>query len=311
MDISDSTFFVTGATGRLGIETVNRLENLGAKVFPIVLKSGNKKPKRIKWVANSSPLLVNENNLNLLPAPDYVLNFHWKTNRKLSFAKQLKFDLHHSLFNSIYFWEWLVNKKIKKFINVSSIKIFSYLNEDPINSLSSSKPLTPYGIAKEFSELFFNQLYNSSFEVVNIRLSSVASVGEHPSHLVSQIFHSLFENKAIKINTGHKSNLLYIEEAVDLIIAAALYGSESKYNFGGEDYLNEEIVEKFEKISNKKINAEFKNYYPEIRNSRFIFDNNKFDQKFIRKFTLEKLLKKYISVFTNTSLNKKSSVTSK
>ena len=304
MDISDRTFFVTGATGRLGIETVNRLENLGAKVFPVVLKWGNKKPKRINWQAKSSPLVIKENNLFLLPTPDYVINFHWKTNRKLSFAKQLNFELHHSLFTNIYFWEWLVDKQIKKFINISSIKIFSDLNEDPITSLSCSKPLTPYGIAKELSELFFDQLYNSSCEVVNIRLSSIASVGEHPSQLVS-----LFENKKIKINAGHKSNLLYVEEAVDLIIAAALFGKESKYNFGGKDYLNEEIVKKFEEISNKKINAEFENFYPKIRNSRFKFDNNKFNQKFIRKFTLEKLLKKYISVSTTTFVNKNSSVT--
>ena len=294
MDLSKKSFIITGATGRLGCETVKRLEELGAEVYPVVLKNGYQKPKRVKWEAKSNPIFINnKNSLSSVPIPNYVINFHWKADRSLSFSQQLKYELHNSIFCNFFFWEWLSGKKITKFINISSVKLFSYLNENPVISTSSPKPISPYGIAKELSESYFTQLYKS-FGVINVRLSSVTSNGEHPSHLVNQIYQSAFFNKKIVVNKGHKSNLLHIHEAVDLIIAVALFGNKLFYNLGGKGYLNENIVKKFEKISNKKINADFINLIPDTNDRIFKFDNNKFHQNFIRRLTIEELLKNYI-----------------
>jgi dTDP-4-dehydrorhamnose reductase len=205
----------------------------------------------------------------------------------------LNFDIKYSLFENIFFWEWLSDKKIKKFINVSSVKIFNPYNNEIISALSFQNPISPYGMAKTLSESYFTNLFDPT-KVMNVRLSSVAAVGEHPSHLISQLYQSAFLNKKIKIYTGIKSYVMYIQEAIDLIIACALYGKEEKYNLGGKGYFNECIVSKFEKISNKKTITEFINVLPTLPEIKYKFDNNKFPQKFIRRFSLEKLLTDYI-----------------
>ncbi|MCK4829739.1 hypothetical protein KA005_79175, partial [bacterium] len=76
--LSGKTFFISGSTGRLGCATVHRLEKLGAIVVPLVFGSFPLKPKRVNWTARSYPIKVNNpNDLNKLPKPDYVINFHW------------------------------------------------------------------------------------------------------------------------------------------------------------------------------------------------------------------------------------------
>ena len=76
--LSGKTFLITGATGRLGRDTVMRLETLGATVLPLVLHGYPHKPKRVEWLAKSEPIIVSRaEDLNDLDVPDYVINFHW------------------------------------------------------------------------------------------------------------------------------------------------------------------------------------------------------------------------------------------
>ena len=63
-------FLVTGASGRLGCETVARLEDLGAEVLPVVFPGYPKEPRRVKWPARSNPIFIEKNkDLNDIVAP--------------------------------------------------------------------------------------------------------------------------------------------------------------------------------------------------------------------------------------------------
>ena len=196
-------FLITGSTGRLGKEICQRLEELNATVIPIILRGYPEQPKRVEWSSSVKPIRIYEKeDLNKLEVPDYVINFHWQVDRTKSFTEQLLYEINSNLTLHEFFWEWLKSKKPKKFINISTIKIFSELNENPVASSTVPKPLTPYGIAKVTAENYFNSLFHkSTTRVVNLRLGSVAAFGEVPTQLLTQLFNSAFNNKKIKGNS--------------------------------------------------------------------------------------------------------------
>lgn len=292
MILSNLTFLIIGATGRLGAEICARLEDLGAKIIPIVLSNFDLKPKRIPWMAKTKTVKISsEFDLDNLEIPDYVINLHWCVKRTLTFTEQLNYELYNSIFIHEFFWTWLKDKNLKKFINISSIKIFSHLNKSLVKSLSFPKPASAYGLTKLFSEKYFDLLFSSShFNVLNIRLSSITSIGEHPSQLMSQLYMSGFHNKRVKININHFTNLLYIKEAIDLIISASLKFDKAKILIGGERYENREISERFEYISNKKVIADYVNLSPGIIDPAFKFENDVIMQDFVRKYSLDEMI---------------------
>ena len=102
------TFLVTGATGRLGSALVVRLEELGATVLPIVCEGYPDKPKRVRWVAKSEPIIIrNEADLKRLPASSYVINLHWQVDRRLPFSDQLLYELGTNIHHLAFLWDSL------------------------------------------------------------------------------------------------------------------------------------------------------------------------------------------------------------
>ena len=249
---------ITGATGRLGSETAARLEDLGAEVLPVVLRGYPREPKRVQWTAASKPIVVaGAGDLKNIKAPDYVINFHWLVNRSLSFTGQLQYELEWALHRISFFWDWLRGMSFERLVNVSSIKVFGHLNSNPIFADTEPRPASPYGLAKLAAERFFdNWFFQSNATVIHLRLCSVASYGEYPSHILTRLFTSCYENKRIKINTGHTMHLLHIDEAVDLIINAAMQSHKTTYLLTSPSILIDDVAAKFEKISGRKLNAE-------------------------------------------------------
>jgi len=294
--LSGKVFLITGSTGRLGCETVARLEDLGAKVLPIVLTGYHRTPGRVKWAAKTSPITVDEaGDLRNIKTPDYVINFHWLVDRSLSFTGQLQYELEWALHRISFFWDWLKEVSFNRLINISSTKVFSHLNNNPISNDTDPRPASPYGLAKLTAERFMDNLFfQSDFPVVHLRLCSVASYGEHQSQLLSQLFKSCYENTPIKINAGHIVNILYIDEAVDLIINAALQSDKSKYLLTTPSMAVDDIASKFEKISGKKINGEYVDLNPGVINPEFESDIKSLSAEWVRHTTVDLLIKKII-----------------
>jgi len=230
-----------------------------------------------------------------LESPDYVINFHWQVNRSKSFTEQLIYEIKSNIYDHTFFWDWLRQSTLEKFINISTIKVFSELNQNPISNSSEPKPLTPYGIAKVTAEKYFDALfYKSSTKVINIRLGSVSSYGEVPSQLLTKLFNSIYNGKKITINKGHLSNILYIDEVIDLIINSALVGDKSTYLLVGEENLNDYISQRFEEIAQRKLNAEYVDLQPGIVDPIFISDLSKLQSTWVRSYSLDSLIEMII-----------------
>jgi len=296
--LSGKTFFITGAVGRIGCATVHRLEELGANVIPLVFGSSPLKPKRVNWTARSYPIKVhNRNDLNKLPKPDYIINFHWNIDRMLPYTDQLVYEIDNNIHRVAFMWDWLLDKAIQRFVNISSIKVFSHLNQNPISAETEPRPASPYGIAKVAAERFFDAYFqNYSFLATHLRLCSVMSFGEHPSHLMSQLYTSAFKNKRITINTGHTTYIIYIDEVVDLIINAALIAEKKRYIITTSGITTDQVASTFEQISGHRINAEYKDLEPGKTNPIFVSDIEKLESEWIRYTSLESAIKKIIEL---------------
>lgn len=230
-----------------------------------------------------------------LGIPDYVINFHWQVDRSKSFTEQLLYEVNSNISLHEFFWEWLKEKQPKKFINISTIKIFSELNQSPVSSSAIPIPLTPYGIAKITAENYFRAFfYKSLTKVVNLRLGSISAFGEVPTQLLTQLFNSAFNNKKITVNKGHFSNILYIDEAIDLIINSALIADIEDFLVIGEAHLNEHISRRFEEISQKKLNAEQIDLNPGVADPSYITDREKLRSDWTRFYSLDSMIESII-----------------
>jgi nucleoside-diphosphate-sugar epimerase len=303
--LGGKTFLITGATGRLGCETAARLEELGADVLPVVLNGYPQKPKRVQWFAKKKPIIIEAAaDLRAIKAPDYVINFHWLVDRTLSFTDQLRFELDYGLQRISYFWDWLKKISCHRLANISSIKVYSQLNSNPISVATDPRPLTPYGLAKLTAERFLDAyFYPSKIPATHLRLCTVASCGEHPSQMLSQFFRSAFGNKAIKVNCGHTVSLLYIDEAVDIIINAALQADRSTYILAAPSMAVDHIARLFEDISGKKLNAEYVDLRPETTDPAFQSDIPLLHASWVRRTSLDSMIKKIIEQYLAGPVN--------
>ncbi len=259
MFLTGRTFLITGATGRLGSETVCRLEELGAHVLPLVLEGYPTEPKQGGWKARSAPIPVfRPDELERVPTPDFVIHYHWRVERSLSFMKQFAYEIDLNLNRLEFFWDWMRRKAIERLINISSIKVFSHLNENPISAAAEPRPVTPYGMAKLAAERFLDAYFaDSSFPIAHLRLCTVSSAGEHPSTLLSRLCESARSQRRIHINRGNLVHLMDIDEAVDLTINAALNAKKGRYIVATEGVKTEEIASLFDRISKRRVNAEY------------------------------------------------------
>lgn len=272
------------------------MEELGAEVTPVILKGYPDLPKRVDWKSNHKPIkILRQNDLKQLNPPDYVINFHWQVNRSKPFTEQLLYEIESNIYEQSFFWDWLKQSEPDKFINISTIKIFSELNQNPISSSADPNPLSPYGIAKVSAEKYFDAFfYKTKTRVVHLRLGSVSAFGEVPSQLLTQLFNSIFHKKRITVNKGHTSNLLHIDEVVDLIINSALLEAKKNYIVVGKEYLNEYISQRFEEIAKGKMNAEYVDLYPDMVDPIFISDRNKLQSTWTRSYSLDSMIEMII-----------------
>ena len=288
-----SVFWITGATGRLGCEITARLEQLGEQVVPLVFEGYPLQPKRLKWYAQTQPIKANDKeDLEQLPPPDYVIHLHWQVKRDLSFTEQLRYEIEWNIHRLNFLWNVLQQSEIKRIVNLSSIKVFSHLNTNPISNITTPFPASPYGIAKIAAEHFLTSHFPQ--QITHLRLSSVASFGEHPSQLLSQLYASAFHEKKIRLNAPHTTALLYIEEAADLIINAARSGLEYSYILSGKEILNAEIAKNFEQLSKKKLHADFMDLAPNTTDLTFISDIAKLQTTWTRNYNIVETIQAFI-----------------
>lgn len=295
--LSGRTFLITGATGRLGRDLTARLEDLGAEVLPLVLEGYPPVPKNVDWIARTQPILVNSlRDLEDLPFPDHVIHLHWQVDRTRTFAEQVVNELEWNVGRPVFLWDWLKTSGcLKTFVNCSSIRVYSHQNQNPVSAKTIPRPVTPYGVAKLAGETFFTAYFESGVPVTHLRLSSVCSHGEHPTHLISRLVSGSFDGKRIQVNAGHSVNLLHIDEVVDVMIQAAVLGRPGPFLAVAPEQPITEVAKVFEAVSGRTLNAEYVDLSPGMSDTQFQSDLKTFHADWVRQTSIEEGIARILS----------------
>ncbi len=180
-------------------------------------------------------------------------------------------------------------------MNISTIKVFSHRNRNPITADTDPCPMSPYGIAKVTAEKFFEAYFDPvAPHVVHLRLCAVASPGEHPSQLLSQLYVSAYEQRPIRINIGHEVCLIYLDDVVDVIINAMLQADKPRYIVASPGVAMAEIVSVFERMANRQINAVLTDFTPGLPDPIFVSDLERLQSDWTRYTSLPAMIEKMI-----------------
>jgi nucleoside-diphosphate-sugar epimerase len=264
VNLKGVTIAVTGATGRIGCTLVKRMEDLGAIVLPLCFPGYPAAPKRTRWEAQSSPVLIDDARaLESLPSPNAVINLHWRVDRSLSPTGQLSFEVRSNIESLDFLWEWIEKTSVPRLIHASTIRVFSHLNAGTVSSSTEPIPYHSYGIAKYCAEKYLTARFvGSPTRLTHARLCSVASIGEHPTQLLSRLFASAYHGVPIKVNSGHLSHIFHIDEIADLLIALLPLGEEQRPILAPRGIANEDLAHLFERVTGRSLAAEFADWQP-------------------------------------------------
>ena len=314
---------VTGATGRLGTEICRRIEELGADVLPVIFGGYPDRPRRMNWQARTMPTrLMTPDDAEGIPGPDHVINCHWEVDRGLSFAGQLALEIDKNVRAPEFLWDRLARCGLRSFVNISSIRIFGPLSPQPISSTTPPRPDSPYGIAKVAAEGRLEAipgigegLAKKIDEYVRtgrmakyaevmagvpetlLGLLEIQGLGGKTVHLVhDRLGVEDLEGLKIRINRGHQTHLLHIDEAADIILQAAVEGRNGRFNIVAEGIANEAVAGLFARISGRELRAELTDLQPGMPDPVFVPEAAGFAAAWIRRMPIEDAIRKTLGV---------------
>ncbi len=233
---------VTGSRGFIGKQVVKRLKKSEVMIDSI----GS---KRID--------LKNIEEVMKLNTSDVVIHLGGKTMKGLDWNEYFN----NNVLGTLNILEYCIKKKIKKIIFVSSYVYgnpkYSPINEehpiDPHNAYTRSKYL-----AEQLCEFYAK---NSDLNVIVLRPFNIFGKTLPNGFLISNLLKSIETNEKITIvNKDSKRDFLHINDFVDVILKIKDYDFKFEvFNVGsGKSYSFDNVIEKIEKISLRKLNLEYK-----------------------------------------------------
>jgi nucleoside-diphosphate-sugar epimerase len=232
---------VTGSRGFIGKQVVERLKE--SEIITDLIGS-----KRID--------LKNSEEVMRLNTSDVVIHLGGKTMKGLDWNEYFN----NNVLGTLNILEYCIKKKIKKIIFVSSY-VYGNPKYSPINEEHSIDPHNAYTKSKYLAEQLC-EFYakNSDLNVIILRPFNIFGKTLPNGFLISNLLRSIETNEKITIvNKDSKRDFLHIDDFVDLILKIKDYDFKFEvFNVGsGKSYSFNEVIEKIEKITLKKLNLQY------------------------------------------------------
>lgn len=165
--------------------------------------------------------------------------------------------------------------KIRNIVNVSSVAVYSYLNQLPWAEDQNIHPLSFYGISKATTEEladYYN--YEHGLRIKTLRLAQVVGMGEREGFLLMEFVKRAF-NKQILYVYGKgqgRREYIYVKDVVDAIAAVLKYPGEfGVFNVGTDKNIyNYELAEVINDVFDNRNNLKFLSDYPEDKTTRLM-----------------------------------------
>ena len=268
-NFKNSSVLVTGGTGAVGTNLVNKLLDFGAKVIVLDNFSQSKK-SNLNFSKNLTVIKGNITNEKILEKIflkkiDYVFHLAARFANELSVKDPLE-DLHVNIEGTLQVLLYASKQKLKRFVYASSSSLYGN-QKSIITENTIPNPSTPYAVSKLTAEYYcktMHELYKLDYTIV--RLSN--SYGPFdPSgryrNVIPNFFQSALSNKDIVITgTGNETrDFTYVDDTVKgILLAASSKNSKNEiFNLGtGKETTIKKIANIIIDISNSKSKIVFK-----------------------------------------------------
>jgi len=232
---------VTGSKGFIGKQVIEHLKD--NDVIPDSVGS-----KRID--------LKNIEEVMAIKKSDIVVHLGGKTIKNLDWNEYFN----NNVIGTLNILEYCIKKNIKKMIFVSSY-VYGNPKYSPIDENHPISPHNAYTKSKYLGEQLC-EFYakNSNLNVIILRPFNIFGKTLPKGFLISNLVKSIETNKKITIiNKDSKRDFLHIDDLIDVIFKMKDYDCKFEiFNVGsGKSYSFNEIIEKIEKISLKKLNLQY------------------------------------------------------
>lgn len=268
-NFKNASVLVTGGSGAIGINLVNKLLDLDAKVIVLDDFSQSKKTN-LSFSKNLIVIKGNITNKKILEKIfskkiDYVFHLAARFANELSVKDPLE-DLHVNIEGTLQVLLYASKQKLKRFVYASSSSLYGN-QKSVISEKTIPNPSTPYAVSKLTGEYYckvMHELYGLDYTV--IRLSN--SYGPFdPSgkyrNVIPNFFQSALSNKDIVITgTGNETrDFTYVDDTIKgILLAASSRNSKNKiFNLGtGKETSIKKIANIIINICNSKSKIIFK-----------------------------------------------------
>lgn len=206
-------------------------------------------------------------------------SFNW--NNKSKQASKYMADITNIMINC-------KNIKLKKFIYISSCSVFSGNNESIITEKTEPVAINNRDKAILMGEKICNSYFNeANFSINILRVSEIYGTYKDEffeDNICTNICKAISKGNKIAINDNTYHNLIHVDEVIDAIHRIAKKESleSNVYHITSqieEGYLEEELVQILEEITNKKIKIHFKK-------SLINHNNHKYQSQNLKKLRL-------------------------
>jgi len=232
---------VTGSRGFIGRQIIQHL-----KQFDVITDSIDS--KRID--------LKNIEEVMRLNKSDIVVHLGGKTAKGLDWNEYF----YNNVIGTLNILEYCIKKNIKKIIFVSSY-VYGNPKHSPIDEKHPISPHNAYTRSKYLAEQLC-EFYakNSNLSVIILRPFNIFGKTLPKGFLISNLLKSIKTNEKVTIvNKDSKRDFLHVDDLIDVILKMMNFDCKFDiFNIGsGKSYSFNEIIEKIEKISTKKLNLQY------------------------------------------------------
>ncbi len=237
-----NSILVTGSSGFIGRKVLEKLPKLGV----------------ITDYDNSMRVnLQNIDEVMKIDSVDIVIHLGGKTPKK-----ELKWNdyFNNNISTTLNILEYCIKKNVKKLIYVSNY-IYGNPKYSPIDENHPINPHNAYSESKYLAERLCKFYCDkTNLNLIILRPFNIYGESMNEDFLLSNLINSVkTDQKVTIINKDSRRDFLHVDDFVDLILKIKDYNCKFEiFNVGtGISFSFNEIIEKIEKITLKKLNLEY------------------------------------------------------
>lgn len=293
------TILVTGAFGQVGSSLLRKLEKSKKEIIVMDKQEKNEFSnieKIITEITNIENLKKYKEELKGVTTMIHLASYITNDRDVIKSGPE---SVNLNIVGTINLLNYLPN--LKKITFTSSYMVYGTPTKNKINENHPTNPNVVYGASKLATEKYL-QIFckENGIKLSILRMMGIYGVEKPHGQAIPTFIKLMSENKIPTINgTGkEKRNHLYIDDAVDSILASIKSNKSGVFNIGGKNNpSNLEIINKINKILKKNIKPEFKK--SSISAYNFISDISKTekDLKFKPKIDIDEGIYRTIKQF--------------